>query len=82
MSHPWEGFQIPRKPRGASAGQVNYPLCTIAETPRLPEHCVEYAVVVLWEQRFPGQKLNRDWAGWVGQCKNAKPETVFAVFSS
>jgi len=40
--------------------QVNYPLCTIAETPRLPEHCIEYAVVVLWEQRFPGQKLNRD----------------------
>lgn len=39
---------------------MNYPLCTIAETPRLPEHCIEYAVVVLWEQRFPTQKMNRD----------------------
>lgn len=33
--------------------QVNYPLCTIAHTPRLPEHCVEYAKVLLWPKENP-----------------------------
>merc|ERR1712232_903294 len=40
--------------------QVNYPMCTIAETPRLPEHCIEYALVVLWDKQFPGRKVNAD----------------------
>ena len=30
---------------------------------------MEYAVVVLWEQRFPGQKLNRDRAAVFVQLK-------------
>uniref|UniRef100_A0A915KI89 NEDD8-activating enzyme E1 catalytic subunit n=1 Tax=Romanomermis culicivorax TaxID=13658 RepID=A0A915KI89_ROMCU len=36
--------------------QINYPMCTIAHTPRLPEHCVEYVRVLLWpkEQPFGG----------------------------
>ena len=33
--------------------QVNFPLCTIAHTPRLPEHCVEYAKVLVWPQELP-----------------------------
>lgn len=30
--------------------QVTYPLCTIANTPRLPEHCVEYVKVIQWQE--------------------------------
>ncbi|VEL18498.1 unnamed protein product [Protopolystoma xenopodis] len=33
--------------------QVNFPLCTIAHTPRLPEHCIEFARVLLWPQEKP-----------------------------
>ncbi|KAI1714582.1 thiF family domain-containing protein [Ditylenchus destructor] len=33
--------------------QVNFPLCTIAHTPRLPEHCVEYVKIILWEKEKP-----------------------------
>merc|ERR1712133_357709 len=33
--------------------QVNFPLCTIAHTPRLPEHCIEYVRVLLWPQEWP-----------------------------
>ncbi|VDM31725.1 unnamed protein product [Hydatigera taeniaeformis] len=43
--------------------QVNYPLCTIAHTPRLPEHCVEFVRLLLWpkEQPFgPGVDIDGD----------------------
>eukprot|EP00051_Salpingoeca_urceolata_P028007 m.484447 g.484447 ORF g.484447 m.484447 type:complete len:450 (+) comp23352_c0_seq1:139-1488(+) len=39
---------------------VNYPLCTIAHTPRLPEHCVEYAKVVQWKDHFGDKPLDGD----------------------
>lgn len=40
----------------------NFPLCTIANTPRLPEHCIEYAHVILWDQfkPFGESKLDTD----------------------
>lgn len=40
---------------------TTFPLCTIANTPRLPEHCVEYAHVVLWDKLHPfGQGVTLD----------------------
>lgn len=40
----------------------NFPLCTIANTPRLPEHCIEYANIILWEKvkPFGDTKLDTD----------------------
>jgi ubiquitin-activating enzyme E1 C len=49
--------------------QVTYPLCTIANTPRLPEHCIEYVKVVLWPKENPfNSTLDGDDSqhiGWV-----------------
>jgi len=33
--------------------QINFPLCTIANTPRLPEHCIEYVRILLWRKENP-----------------------------
>ncbi|GMT18947.1 hypothetical protein PFISCL1PPCAC_10244, partial [Pristionchus fissidentatus] len=42
--------------------QINFPLCTIAHTPRLPEHCVEYVKVIEWDKLkpFEGATLDAD----------------------
>lgn len=31
-----------------------FPICTIANTPRLPEHCIEWASVLEWPRVFKG----------------------------
>lgn len=36
--------------------QVTFPICTIANTPRLPEHCIEWASVLEWERVFGSDK--------------------------
>lgn len=32
-----------------------FPICTIANTPRLPEHCIEWASVLEWPRVFSGE---------------------------
>lgn len=40
--------------------QVTYPLCTIANTPRLPEHCIEYVKIIQWPKELPFGELALD----------------------
>lgn len=40
--------------------KTTYPVCTIANTPRLPQHCIEYASVIEWPKNFPDRKFDAD----------------------
>uniref|UniRef100_A0A8C7ZL05 NEDD8-activating enzyme E1 catalytic subunit n=1 Tax=Oryzias sinensis TaxID=183150 RepID=A0A8C7ZL05_9TELE len=33
--------------------QINFPMCTIASMPRLPEHCIEYVRILQWPKELP-----------------------------
>jgi hypothetical protein len=39
--------------------QRTFPICTIANTPRLPEHCIEWASVIQWPKDRTGYILIR-----------------------
>mmetsp|Transcript_15188 Transcript_15188/g.17355 ORF Transcript_15188/g.17355 Transcript_15188/m.17355 type:complete len:463 (-) Transcript_15188:167-1555(-) len=39
--------------------QKSFPLCTVAQTPRLPEHCIAYAFTLQWPKEFD-RKLDTD----------------------
>ncbi|KAI0394831.1 NEDD8-activating enzyme E1 catalytic subunit [Xylariaceae sp. FL0594] len=36
------------------------PLCTLATIPRQPEHCIEWAHIIAWEQEKPFPELDKD----------------------
>ncbi|KAL9715331.1 NEDD8 activating enzyme [Leucoagaricus gongylophorus] len=40
--------------------QTAYPICTIANTPRLPEHCIEWASVLEWPRVYGDKKMDTD----------------------
>jgi len=40
--------------------QTAFPICTIANTPRLPEHCIEWASVLEWPRVHGDKKLDTD----------------------
>ena len=48
-----------------------FPLCTIKETPRLPEHCIQYALIIEWEKNFqrPVDKDSPEDMQWI--CEKA-----------
>ncbi|CAL1705080.1 unnamed protein product [Somion occarium] len=37
-----------------------FPICTIANTPRLPEHCIEWASVLEWPRVYGDKRLDTD----------------------
>ncbi|KAG1827125.1 uncharacterized protein BJ212DRAFT_1310462 [Suillus subaureus] len=47
---------------------TTFPICTIANTPRLPEHCIEWASVLEWPRVHGDKKLDTDdpeHIGWL-----------------
>ncbi|KAK4458012.1 hypothetical protein QBC42DRAFT_29985 [Cladorrhinum samala] len=42
------------------APRAAVPLCTLASIPRQPEHCIEWAHVIAWENEKPFPKLDND----------------------
>jgi len=39
---------------------LNFPICTIANTPRQPEHCIQYVFLIEWEKERQGEKVDGD----------------------
>ena len=42
------------------APRAAVPLCTIASIPRQPEHCIEWAHIIAWDEEKPFPKLDKD----------------------
>lgn len=48
------------------AAKTTFPICTIANTPRLPEHCIEWASVLEWPRVFKDKKMDNDDPDHIG----------------
>lgn len=60
--------------------QTTYPLCTLAETPRSPAHCIEYARLVLWDSEMAPTKGpidvdNPEHMAWLYQKASARADS-------
>jgi len=52
-----------------------FPICTIANTPRLPEHCIEWASVLEWPRVHGNKKMDTDdpeHIGWLYRIASAR----------
>jgi hypothetical protein len=49
-----------------SRAAQTFQMCTIANTPRKPEHCVAYVIEVIWHEAFPGERVWRRGGGGGG----------------
>ena len=47
-----------------------FPICTIANTPRLPEHCIEWASVLEWPRVWKDKKMDTDDPEHIGWLYN------------
>ncbi|PRP78028.1 hypothetical protein PROFUN_14728 [Planoprotostelium fungivorum] len=57
--------------------QVNYPICTLANTPRLPEHCIEWAHILEWPKVWKETKFdadNTDHMKWMFETASKRAE--------
>lgn len=56
--------------------QTTFPMCTIANTPRLPEHCIEWASVLEWPKHFDRKADNDDVEDvtWIFEQARARAE--------
>ncbi|EAR88561.1 ubiquitin-activating enzyme E1, protein (macronuclear) [Tetrahymena thermophila SB210] len=45
---------------GTLPKQQSYNSCTLASTPRIPEHCIMYAYLHEWDLAFPTRKADKD----------------------
>jgi len=57
--------------------QKRYNICTLAETPRVPEHCIEYAYIKLWneEKKTKFNKDSKEDMTWVYEKAKKRAET-------
>jgi len=42
------------------AAATGFAMCTVASTPRIPEHCIAWAMMIAWDKERPGAKINKD----------------------